>query len=217
MTETVYPSDKTMKALVLVAHPDDEVLFAGNLILAYRNVEWTIISATGNEERTRRLHLAGTAFEQHGGCNIARVASCNLPDDGTTVPLHHLAGWEHGILETLDGYEPEIVFTHNPRGEYGHPAHMLVGNIARRLWQGKGTPATPVWSFLCEAPSAVGPQTRMRQVTTMRGREASKRWVMEQAYPDELAGLGKNQPELLDVLAPGAEEKFTGDGRWIYK
>jgi len=107
------------KALLVVAHPDDETIFAGGLILSSRQTHWTIVCCTTEYEQRQ--------YEFINACRFLAEESGNRIDP---ILLGLLDGQiDSGTLAKklrpyTKGYD--IVITHNKGGEYGHEDHKLV-------------------------------------------------------------------------------------------
>ena len=107
---------------MVVAHPDDESLFAGHLL---RHDGWKIICVTnGGYFNVRRYE-----FE-----NVMKFSNCeyemwNFKDNYD----YNFGGYEnnlkHKIRDEIINNNYEMVVTHNPCGEYGHPQHKLISNF----------------------------------------------------------------------------------------
>ena len=140
--------------VILVAHPDDEFLFAHNLLNQYNPMaiergwdeyRWTVVCATNpGKSRMVEYQEAGRAF----GIPQDRWLCLNLPDGEGPLPQPSL----HDAFMLLDlitqrrhdpGPPIEVLVTHNPVGEYGHShhkscnefgAHLLSTGYCEHLW-----------------------------------------------------------------------------------
>ena len=111
------------RALLVIAHSDDETIFAGGLILSSRDTQWTIVNCFDGGDQTRR-------HEFLCACEFLAQNSGNHIEPVFLDPLQHS---DHSIdcLSLAKALEPyavgyDIVFTHNRQGEYGHQEHKLV-------------------------------------------------------------------------------------------
>lgn len=144
------------RALLVVAHPDDETIFAGGLILRSRETRWTIVCCTDEGERKRQdeFRCACEFLAQHSGNHVEPVLLGLIPQrDGH---IEHLALAE-ALKPHAIGYD--IVFTHNSQGEYGHEHHKLVH---RCVIESIGNPNT--WVFISPGSTNVN-QEELRSKT----------------------------------------------------
>jgi len=145
-----------LRVAVLVAHPDDEALWAGGLLLA--NPQWSTFVATlcrgEDPDRAPRFRRA-LAFLG------ARGAMGTLDDGPDQEPLPDAL-----VQATLLGLLPEggfdLVLTHGPQGEYTwHRRHVEVAWAARALWQAGALGPAELWQFAYEdGGGAYFPQAR---------------------------------------------------------
>jgi LmbE family N-acetylglucosaminyl deacetylase len=133
-----------VRILCLVAHPDDETVFAGGTLalLAERGAEVRILCCTRGEGgeagepplcprpelgdlREAELRCAAHAL----GCVSADCLPFRDPDIGPDGALHAFAASPREIIpEILRRLSPmgiDVLITHGSNGEYGHPGHLL--------------------------------------------------------------------------------------------
>lgn len=119
--------------LVVVAHPDDETIFFGGLLQAYRRRPWKVICATdGNADGM------GVQRRQdfQRACDALKVQNCEMwdfPDRfENRLDIDRLA-------ERLKQETASEIFTHGVLGEYGHPhPRRLSSGSPRVLAQTQG-------------------------------------------------------------------------------
>jgi LmbE family N-acetylglucosaminyl deacetylase len=120
------------RALVVVAHPDDETVFLGARLGRFGQAYFVHVTdgAPRNEEDSRahgfaalEAYRAARAEEldcafRHAGISSVNRESLGIPDQEASLGLGELIG---DILERLQREKPEAVFTHPFEG--GHPDH----------------------------------------------------------------------------------------------
>ncbi len=121
---------KSKNAAIIVAHPDDETLWAGGTILS--NPAWNcfIVSVCrrSDTDRAPKFYKALKAFNSQGIMD-------DLDDGPEQHPLDE-AELKQTILNLLPEKHYDLIITHNPNGEYTrHLRHEEVSKAVINLWQ----------------------------------------------------------------------------------
>lgn len=197
--------------LILVAHPDDEVLFAGELLLRHPDVEWDLVCATHHTESPRGQRFQASIAEfVNRGVRIRGGLSLGLFDTGPVLTHAQYLSWRgraRAVLAELGRHD--IVVTHNKMGEYGHGHHMALHQIARE-WYG-----VDFWSFVCSAPSGVGPQQQLAHgMSFIPGPE--KHVIMSTIYGAEEEAMLAHHPRVIEsqFYLVGVEHFTSNAGAW---
>ena len=115
-----------MKALCLVAHPDDCIIFGYSYIYNHPEMAWTIGYLTYTEKDLRGAELA--AFWKKRGIETVFLG---FEDDWHDNEEQQLNCWskvdaEHACWNLASKYN--LILTHDQDGDYGHIHHRLVYN-----------------------------------------------------------------------------------------
>ena len=120
---------KSKIVAVIVAHPDDETLWAGGTILSHPLCKWFIVCLCrkSDTDRASRFNNALKVLKSEGIMG-------DLDDDPEQKPLDEKEV-EHAILQLLPSMHFDLVISHNPSGEYTrHIRHEEVGKAVIKLW-----------------------------------------------------------------------------------
>ena len=121
--------DDIKTAVIIVAHPDDETLWAGGTILLHPKIDWTILSLCrkSDPDRAPKFFRVTTLLGAKGFMT-------DLDDGPDQKPLK-MADIQKTILSTLSKKSFDIIITHNPEGEYTrHLRHEEVSQAVSGLW-----------------------------------------------------------------------------------
>lgn len=119
------------EAAVVVAHPDDETLWAGGTVLLHPECRWWIFTLcrASDPDRAPRFRRALDALGAEG-----RMA--DLDDGPQQTPLEP-GVVEDAVLGLVGERRFDLVLTHGPGGEYTrHLRHEELSRAVASLWEG---------------------------------------------------------------------------------
>ncbi len=130
------------RALVVVAHPDDETLWVGGTMLMHPDWNWKVVSlCRGNDiDRQPRFLNAVRRLGAQGSIG-------NVDDGPDQCPLYGL-DLQKAIKLELDNTDFEVIITHSLFGEYTrHLRHEEVAKAVLDLWHAHELTARELWMF----------------------------------------------------------------------
>lgn len=136
---------RPMRVAVVVAHPDDEILWCGGLLLSHP--EWSIFVAvlcrSSDADRAPRF---ARVLQRLG----AQGAIGDLDDGPGQPPLPDETVAE-AVLALLPAGDFDLILTHSPRGEYTrHLRHEEASRAVWSLWNKGLLKSASLWVFAYE-------------------------------------------------------------------
>lgn len=138
-------NDRSKAVAVIVAHPDDEILWSGGTIISHPLWNWFTVTLcrASDEDRAPRFFLA-----QHDLGATGKMG--NLDDGPEQKPLD-----ENEVQETILTLLPprhfDLIISHSPTGEYTrHIRHEEVGRAVITLWHAGKLSTDELWTFAYE-------------------------------------------------------------------
>ena len=130
---------------VIIAHPDDETLWAGGIILSHPSWLWFIVCLCRgrDKERAPRFYKALKTLKSDGIMG-------DLDDGPEQKPLDEKE-LERAILDLLPLKHFDLILSHNPSGEYTrHIRHEEVSKAVIKLWHDGKISTNELWTFAYE-------------------------------------------------------------------
>lgn len=185
------------KVAVVVAHPDDETLWAGGLLLSHP--EWSpfIVTLCRGKDPDRAPRFL-KALERLG----AEGAMGDLDDGPGQLPLP-AAEVQEAILALLPERAYDLLLTHAPDGEYtSHRRHEEVAQAVALLWRAGTLRANSLWQFAYEDGGRAYPP-RPRRDASLQVPLSDAIWVRKYGLLAEVYGFAPTSWEAR--VAPRAE------------
>ncbi len=121
--------------LLLVAHPDDDAIFAGELQRRAARHRFTVVVATHAAESARAAEVR--AWQSRLGTDPRRIRFLGFPDDREDRRQARCSIADADVASRLRALRlrPSLLVTHNEIGEYHHPHHLLVHRVATQVYR----------------------------------------------------------------------------------
>lgn len=177
------------RALVVVAHPDDETLAMGGTVARLADEGWevTIISATRGESAyvwdgsvtTREAAGAVREQELYHACSVLGVHDVRLlgfPDGKLEEVAEGSLAAALGVVMATT--RPAVVLTWDARGGYGHPDHCAVHRAVTLAFflRLSGTPEAPASLYYTTVAPTQTPRFILRWVRSRLGTTVRGHW-----------------------------------------
>jgi LmbE family N-acetylglucosaminyl deacetylase len=136
---------KNSRCAVIAAHPDDETLWAGGLMLMHPEVKWTVVTICrrSDADRAPKFFKALEEFNATGYMGDL--------DDGPEQSALSNSEVQQTIMELLPFDKFELIITHSTAGEYArHLRHEETAQAVMELWKTDRLGAEQIWSFAYE-------------------------------------------------------------------
>jgi LmbE family N-acetylglucosaminyl deacetylase len=194
---------KQKNVAVIVAHPDDETLWAGGTILSHPSWNCFIVSLCrgSDEERAPKFHEALKVLKSEGIMG-------DLDDGPDQNPLDE-KDVEQTILDLLPGNHYDLIISHNPNGEYTrHLRHEEVSKAVINLWNYSKIAADELRTFAYEDGAKKYHPQPVKNAAIYR--TLTKRiWLRKYSILRETYGFGKDSWEAQTTPREEAFWQFT--------
>jgi LmbE family N-acetylglucosaminyl deacetylase len=130
---------------VIVAHPDDETLWAGGTILSHPSWNWFIVCLCrkSDMERATKFYKTLKILKSEGIMG-------DLDDGPDQNPLDE-KDVERVIMQLLPPAHFDLIISHNPSGEYTrHIRHEEASKAVIKLWYAGKISTNELWTFAYE-------------------------------------------------------------------
>lgn len=117
-----------MKAMAIVAHPDDCVIFAYSFMHHHPELDWTVCYLTYNQDDYR-----GQEFFDFWSRRNIKTKFLGFTDDWEFVKNGDL-GFDPGSAEQAIKQaikDQDLILTHDHNGDYGHIHHKFIHSIVK--------------------------------------------------------------------------------------
>ena len=193
-----------MKSVVIVAHPDDEVIWCGGLIMKNPDWDWTILSLCRADDPDR-----GPKF--HKACKSLAVSGSisDLNDTEPLVPISPRREIGRRIIHHVGKVKWDLCLTHGPNGEYGHQRHREIHKEVFSLIVDGILDCEQLWTFdyQCDAESRTCRANPRAEILIDLSEEilSNKRRIITDVY-----GYGEDSFECAACVSPEGFHRNDG-------
>ena len=137
--------DSPKTAAVIVAHPDDETLWAGGTILSHPSWRWHIVTLCRASDTDRAPRFLRILQEFHATGKMGDL------DDGPAQRSLEGSQVERMIMDLLPSRRFDLLISHSPFGEYTrHLRHEEASRAVISLWKEGQLSTDEFWAFAYE-------------------------------------------------------------------
>lgn len=177
------------KVAIIVAHPDDETLWAGGTILSHPSWHCFVISLCRREDKDRapKFIKALEILKSEGIMGDLDDGPEQIPQQDYNV--------ENEIIKLLPPQHYDLIITHHPLGEYTrHLRHEEVGRATINLWNSGKISTDELWIFAYEDGNKKYLPRPVKEAPVFR--DLTKRiWKRKYSIITEIYGFDKNSFE----------------------
>jgi len=185
-----------VKSLVVVAHPDDEIIWCGGLLMQHPDWRWTVCCLSRGDDADRAPKFRAVC----SGLGLTGLIS-DMDDSNPPKPIDTRIEIGERIMSLVPDDRWDMCATHGSNGEYGHPRHRQVHDEVQRLVSEKLLRCGELWTFAYECDSAGGPcrpaQWAETFVNLSEQQLADKKRIVSDSY-----GYGRDSFEVRACISP---------------
>jgi LmbE family N-acetylglucosaminyl deacetylase len=135
-------ADSRPRAAVVVAHPDDEILWCGGYILTHPEFHWRVVTLcrASDPDRAPKFRRVLQKLGAEG-----EMADLDDGPDQTPLPIEQI---QQTLVRLLPEVSYSLILTHGPKGEYTrHRRHEECCRAVVQLWQAGRIDTERLWMF----------------------------------------------------------------------
>lgn len=157
--------------VLFTAHPDDEILFFSKELI--NNSGWLVVCITNGDNHSRSKEFMSCMNEINAKYNI-----WDFEDDWCYK--WNLKKINKKIRKILSlKKEWHKVVTHNEEGEYGHPQHIRINNIIKKLYDGENFYTSAPNDFLAKEENKLEEMELGKKIKILKEYYKSQNFVFE--------------------------------------
>ncbi|MDY7010252.1 MAG: PIG-L family deacetylase [Planctomycetota bacterium] len=195
-----------MNVAVIVAHPDDEVIWSGGLILEHPDWNWTVLSLSRRDDPDRCPKFKSV-------CELLGVRGfiTDLDDSSPPRPIDSYREIGDRVKKYLTPASWDICITHGGNGEYGHQRHKQVHAAVLKLADDNILKCRELWTFAYDCGAGAltccpDPQADII-VELSEAHLCEKRRIVRQVY-----GYNEESFEVRACISPESFRKWENLG-----
>jgi hypothetical protein len=120
--------------LMIVAHPDDELIFGGRFLLESRG--WKVVCITNGTDKSEDKFRLNRYNRRNEFIRSMNILKCNYEIwdyEDNYFNSNHDTKLLNQLSDLLNDKEHDIIITHNADGEYGHIQHKTICDLVKSL------------------------------------------------------------------------------------
>ncbi|WP_069659761.1 PIG-L deacetylase family protein [Arcticibacter eurypsychrophilus] len=199
--------DSYKQIAIIVAHPDDETLWAGGTILNHPEWRCFIVSLCRKSDPDRAPKFSRVLKELN-----AEGIMGDLNDGPEQFPLN-VNDVEHTLMSLLPAMNYDLIISHHPKGEYtSHIRHAEVSRAVINLWNAGKIKAPELWVFAFEDGNRLYFPTPIKNAD-LYFPLAADIWRHKYDIMTKIYGYGKDTWESQSTPKDEAFWQFTDSGK----
>lgn len=188
---------------VVTAHPDDEIIWSGGLMLLHPDTRWKIVTLCRKSDPDRSKKFSRALEYLHASGDMG-----DLDDGPDQTPLSERSV-QNEVMSLLPPQRFDLIVTHSIWGEYTrHLRHEEVARAVLALWRSGSIIAKEVWSFAYEDGGGKYPPRYVKDADEII-RLPEKIWQEKCGIITDIYGFSADS---FEAKAAGRQEAF-----WRFK
>jgi LmbE family N-acetylglucosaminyl deacetylase len=198
--------DQGKKVLMIIfPHPDDETMATGGLLLVARQLGWQTVAVVLTKGEAGRIHINGLGRsvkeirteELKKAARILKIDQLVVDDFGDGCLRGQEEKIEKWLLPIIKKYQPAIIITYDHSGITGHPDHITVSLVVKKLVKKfSGKKPLLLWVSFWKSLTRKWPNQEVVQYYSYPDYQLNlgwgwfKKWLAARAHKSQALGKG---------------------------